>query len=167
MSEEGNHGETSLEIARRVQREIAAEDRRHAFLMDQNYGKLVGEEFEKVCNEINRKTDEITRKCPGFKFDSTSPVSPFGVAARLSGHSSGINLELENDPEPKLGKSLSLLHVKVSKAKTHRQNSQKFRFDCDPKGSPCWQDKKEPDSFLNSTDLAEECVKNLLGALRD
>jgi hypothetical protein len=158
--------ETPLEHAQRLERELAFEEERQAFLYSEDGVRSAQAELAKLFSDIERISKEIT------KTTQRIPVRLDRDEKHLILSTHGLSLDVAwNLRSPKTLEKSSL-HVMLWKGflsvhgaafeKPRRLEKTEFCFDRSSSGEIGWRESEMEDRFLSSAGLAEECVNLLL-----
>lgn len=162
--------ETPLERAQRIERKIASEEARRMFLCSEQGIISAEAELLKVFDEIKGVSKEIGERNPKMVPRTERNETHFVMSIR------GFSLELDWFLQRSNTLEDSFLHFIVWKGvisisgvgfeKARALEKLKFVVDRSPGGELGWRRSKGNTMFLSSRELAEECVRILLGKIQ-
>jgi hypothetical protein len=161
--------ETPLGRAQRLDRDLASEEARQRLLSSQEGVHAAHSEISKLFEEIERIVkgiSEETRKV-AIRIDRDENhliFSAHGLSLEVSWFLRSQKTLEESSLQLMLWRGLLSVHGVVFE-KPKKLERREFSFDCKHAGLSGWREK-EGNSFLTSSDLAEECVNLLLEQIR-
>jgi hypothetical protein len=158
------HEETAVEKAKRIEREIAAEEGRGSFLESELGVQTANEQINILFSELEKTLQAISSENKKFKFKKERKDELFTISI------DGLNLKMSWFNKYRNTLRDSRLYVQLHFG--YRNDSSLLKdvqYDFDRKANiiPGWQEIGRGMRFYTSSQLAQECIKMLLDKVRE